>query len=171
MNHSQNGQRPKQKTVKLSDGRSICVGQLSWKGFKAAKRRLAEFLEGDMPAILASIDQSNPSGSIAKVVTLAIGVLDDETPYFIRQCLDPVAAESLGDFESLYVGDVLELRAAVGEVNDMSKILDLEKNLAVSVVSKAMEMAETANVGATSLGMSHSNPSSADFSDGLYRAE
>lgn len=161
---SQPQERPSQVEVPLADGRKMTVRELTWGAYRrlklkvastAADRLLTAFTAGSLPTDKEAV--LNDSKFLSTAVASLIEAADDLTPELVAGCCD-VKADQV---ESMRPADVLSLRNAAAQVNDLEKIFGLEKNGLAAAIKKLQTI--VADFG----GGWSSNPSSPPPMDGV----
>lgn len=118
----------KTKTVELSDGRQVVVGQLRWKEAKRVKQAIIDALAQDIEGLLPLLDQLRAGAlpapeAIAAVGRTLLSILESVNETFVAGCLQGATLT-----ESLAYQDFLSLSTAAAELNDIEQLLTLEKN-------------------------------------------
>lgn len=140
-----------EQTVTLRSGRTAVVGELDWGAYKRIKSMVArvasEKLSGEAiaEAFKAATDGDPMAAGISamRVIGAAlVEAMDEMTPVLVAGCL----REKM-DVESLGPVDVLKLRAACLQTNDMDQILGLEGNVLAAVAQKAMALIAAGRAG------------------------
>lgn len=119
----------KTKTVELSDGRQVVVGQLRWKEAKRVKQAIIDALAQDIEGLLPLLDQLRAGTlpapeAIAAVGRTLLSILESVNETFVRGCVPADVALS----DEMAYQDWMSLSSAAADLNDIAALLTLEKN-------------------------------------------
>ena len=118
--------------VEISTGATLTVGVLDWGGYKKLKPKLVARLADKAAEVMgdpAALDGMGEA-AIAPMMVALDDVLVELTEDFVHACVKD--KDSLKQIDKPI--DWLKLRAAAAELNDLTEVLELEKNALVASV-------------------------------------
>lgn len=179
----QTQKRPSSRTVTIKNGRKITVGELSWAGYKAIKRALSDYISDELAGVFVSVQERVQQGedpeqanqqTIRSIIGIVATAMDELSPVLVNHCVEDQNGKPF-DAAALKTRDVLALRDAAAEVNDLDEILDLEKKALSGLATRLLKMineTDLADLSALSTaGGSRSSPSSPAPTGGEFEVE
>ena len=133
---SEVAERPSSVEVTLSNGTTVEVGSLDWKGYKELKPKIVEALASRAMGVLEdpSVSSGGPE-AMAPIMQALDEVMGEMTVDFVTACV--AEKKSLKGVTAPV--DWLKLRQAAAEVNDLPAILELEGNALAASVKLVMD--------------------------------
>ena len=134
----------RERVVEISTG-EVTVGQLQWSGYRRIKTGILQFVGDKLASILRDSFAALPGGiqinpamaavGVVPALTVAIGEsIDKATIDILEACGVPRAT-----LDAASAIDVILLREAANEINQIERLIDAEKNLLGGLVSKALK--------------------------------
>ena len=158
--------RPTTKTLTLTSGKKVTIGQLKWGAYRKLRNAMAgEAIQNLMKmfwgakAKLESTETETESPDretdwrqmLPEIVEAFFEAMDSNSEDFIRGCVQSDELQELGPLAEVPVIDVLEIRQACGEVVDLRKVLGLEGNVLAAVMNQVEKSGITADGGLSSI--------------------
>ena len=123
-------ERPVSRRVDLTDGTTVTVGKIRFGHYRKLRTAMAGNLLSDVME-KAGNEDAEAAGTefFAKIVEAALQVIDENVETLIRGCLNAEDNKRIPAIDDMDVVDVLNIRNACGEVNDLRAVLALEGNV------------------------------------------